>query len=63
MKTVVVLKTFWRHTLHSLGKESQLLLQQTKVWVRVRSVQSMKKNIGQIVHLIKAGPMDVLGWN
>ena len=60
---MVVLKTFWRCTLHSMGKESQLHLQQTKVWVRVRSVQSTKKNVGQIVHLIKAGPRDVLGWN
>jgi hypothetical protein len=63
MKNMVVLKTFWRCILHSLGKESQLHLQKKKVWVRVRSVQSTKKNVGQIVHLIKAGPRDVLGWN
>ena len=63
MKNMVVLKTFWRCILHSLAKESQLHLQKKKVWVRVRSVQSTKKNVGQIVHLIKAGPRDVLGWN
>ena len=62
---MVVLKTFWRCTLHSLGKESQLLLQCTsnESVSQSEKLQSTKKNVGQIVNLIKAGPRDVLGWN